>query len=201
MSIERRNSSEQIFSQGCADGAPRTQSPALTGRGQHGRFGFDGTAVAAWVDERPKVLTLECAERRANHGGSMQATRILIIEDDAGSRNALTAVLRDEGFEVCAAACGEDGIRCVVEFQPQFAIIDVHLPDANGIELMHELRGLNPDCACVIASGSASFRTKDGTLMLMDFSEEARAAGAIDYFCKPINVDRLLDTLGETTTG
>jgi DNA-binding response OmpR family regulator len=129
----------------------------------------------------------------------MQATRILIIEDDDGSRNALTEVLRYEGFEVCGAASGEAGVRMLAEFQPQFAIIDVHLPDANGIELMREIRKLQPECACLVASGSASFTTRDGAPMMMDFSQEADEAGAIGYFCKPIDVDLLLETLGGLT--
>lgn len=125
----------------------------------------------------------------------MQTPRILIIEDDRGSRNALAELLRDEGFEVRAAASGEEGLRCARDFHPGFAIIDVHLPDTNGIELMQKLIELAPECACVVASGSATFTNADGTPMIVDFSKEALEAGAIDYLCKPIDVDRLLGTL------
>ena len=55
----------------------------------------------------------------------MQTARILIIEDDHGSRNALAEILRDEGFEVRAVASGEEGLHCAERFQPSFAIVDV----------------------------------------------------------------------------
>jgi CheY-like chemotaxis protein len=129
----------------------------------------------------------------------MHATRILIIEDDDGSRNALAEILRDEGYEVFATASGKAALGCLAEFKPDFAIIDVHLPDANGIELMQELLTVLPDCGCVVASGSASLTTKDGAPELVDFSGVARTAGALDYLGKPLDVDRLLRTLGGIT--
>ena len=125
----------------------------------------------------------------------MQTARILIIEDDHGSRNALAEILRDEGFEVRAVASGEEGLHCAERFQPSFAIVDVHLPDSDGIELVRKLRESCPECACVVASGSATFTNTDGTPMIVDFSAEAREAGAIEYLCKPIDVDKLLGTL------
>ena len=58
---------------------------------------------------------------------------ILIIEDDALVRKTLTSQLAKRGFDVVAAETGEDGVRSFAESSPDLVLLDVRLPDIDGL--------------------------------------------------------------------
>lgn len=71
--------------------------------------------------------------------------RVLVIEDDDGARTALASLLTDDGYAVCTAGTGLDGISRAALFRPHAVICDYSLPDVDGLEVMRRLRATYPD--------------------------------------------------------
>ena len=67
-------------------------------------------------------------------------TRVLLVDDEANLRHALGYALRQEGYEVVAAADGEEGLRLYRTTAPDAAIVDVMLPGIDGYEVVRRLR-------------------------------------------------------------
>ena len=67
-------------------------------------------------------------------------TRVLVVEDSQDSREALQILLELEGHEVRVAASGEDAVRAVTESEPDWALIDLGLPDIDGYETARRIR-------------------------------------------------------------
>lgn len=71
--------------------------------------------------------------------------RVLVIEDDDGARTALASLLMDDGYAVCTAGTGLEGISRAAQFRPNALICDYSLPDVDGLEVMRRLRAAFPD--------------------------------------------------------
>jgi DNA-binding response OmpR family regulator len=72
----------------------------------------------------------------------MAARRVLLIEDDAGSRDAMGSLLSEEGHEVRTASSGEAGLEYARDFQPDTIICDFFLPDLDGLEVLRRTRAM-----------------------------------------------------------
>ena len=70
----------------------------------------------------------------------MSQIKIVNVEDDRSSREAISEILRLEGFTVLEAATGKEALRIVAEAKPQLVVLDVRLPDINGYELCRRIR-------------------------------------------------------------
>jgi DNA-binding response OmpR family regulator len=70
----------------------------------------------------------------------MVPNRVLVVEDDAGVRGLLPAILEDEGFEIVLAADGEEGLRLARTVDPAVLLIDVMMPGLGGPEVLRRLR-------------------------------------------------------------
>lgn len=66
--------------------------------------------------------------------------KVALIEDDADIRNMYSTKLAEEGFEVRAAADGSTGLELVDSFHPDVILLDVILPDLNGIDFLGKIR-------------------------------------------------------------
>jgi CheY-like chemotaxis protein len=69
-----------------------------------------------------------------------QAPRIMVVDDEAGSREALAGFLERQGHEVCTAADGVEGLRVADRFRPEIVFLDLDLPRMDGFELCARLR-------------------------------------------------------------
>jgi DNA-binding response OmpR family regulator len=112
---------------------------------------------------------------------------VLLVEDDEDTRYSMTALLIREGYLVLTAASVHDALS--VLRQPLSAIdvvvLDVHLPDASGIDLCERLRELYPRVAVIVCSGEANPEEVAELLRL----------GAHRYLQKPVSPDELLATV------
>ncbi|MDC0723491.1 sigma-54-dependent transcriptional regulator [Nannocystis bainbridge] len=119
------------------------------------------------------------------------APRILIVDDEPSARSALTALLREEGYEVQSAADGYKALGRTDEWRPDIVLTDVKMPALGGIELLARLRERLPEVAVVIMSG---FGSVEGAV-------EAMQLGADDYLSKPLDLDQVLLTLQRIVAG
>jgi two-component system response regulator PhoP len=108
--------------------------------------------------------------------------RILIVEDEQVLRETLVTQLRAAGFNVDAAADGEEGLYAGKEYPLDLAIIDLGLPKLSGIELIRQLRGMGKSFPVLILTARDRWQDK----------VEGLQSGADDYLAKPFHVQELL---------
>ena len=108
-------------------------------------------------------------------------TRVLVVEDDAPLGRSLVINLRARGFEVELAASGQLALDLVARLHPEVVVLDLGLPDLDGIEVLHGIRGWNL-VPVVVLSARATSNEKVAAL----------DAGADDYVAKPFEMNELL---------
>ena len=117
-------------------------------------------------------------ENVASEGQDRSRPALLLIEDDTEIRNHLAEILQFSGFACdCAASCAE-GRAMFVPGRFACSIIDLGLPDGNGLELLKEFAKTDPCVVPIILTGDASSETIIHTMR----------AGAFDYLTKPVNM-------------
>jgi DNA-binding response OmpR family regulator len=113
---------------------------------------------------------------------AMTADRILVVEDDATIGRALAATLGSEGHDVKWVETATGALQDAVEHTPALVLLDLGLPDRDGIEVCRELRELAPRCRIVILTARAD---EVDAVVGLD-------AGADDYVTKPFRLGELL---------
>jgi len=106
---------------------------------------------------------------------------ILIIDDEIGIRNALAGILKEEGYKVFASAKGSEAVAKAKDIFFNLAVIDIKLPDMNGLEVLRELRKINQDIYTVMIAGFPTIETA------IKFIEEE----AYDYIVKPFDPEHI----------
>ena len=109
------------------------------------------------------------------------ATKILLIEDDPGSREALLSLLKGSGFAMKECCNGQEGLQLLTEERFDIVISDLFLPDMNGIEILTQVKLDSPNTEVILITGHASAET----------AVRAMKEGAFDYITKPLNIDEL----------
>ena len=135
------------------------------------------------------TVSLPVTEARAEAGAPAVAAprsrhSIVLVEDNADTREAMVAALQLGGHDVYPAADGNAGVRKVAEVNPDVAVIDITLPGIDGYQVAHTLRHepQHRDTVLVAISGREH----------PDSLRRAREAGFDEYLTKPIPPDRLV---------
>ncbi|HKP35256.1 MAG TPA: sigma-54 dependent transcriptional regulator [Pyrinomonadaceae bacterium] len=110
---------------------------------------------------------------------------ILIVDDERGIRESLSAVLRDEGFVPDAVASGEECLKAIGRRAYGCVLLDVWLPGISGLETLQQLREMNCDAAVVIISGHGNVET----------AVRATKLGAFDFIEKPLSIEKTVLTV------
>jgi two-component system KDP operon response regulator KdpE len=113
-----------------------------------------------------------------------EAPRVLVCDDEAQILRALRVILRDAGFEAVTASSGEEALDAAAVRPPEAAIVDLMLPDLDGVELTRRLRGWSEMPILVLSAVGEE-----------DRKVEALAAGADDYVTKPFGPRELVARL------
>jgi two-component system response regulator AtoC len=107
---------------------------------------------------------------------------VLIVDDEEPMRHLLSVFLRDRGYEVRAAANGEDALKELSARDYDLVLSDVRMPRMDGLALLREVQRLRPELTFIVMS---AYGTHDTAI-------EAMKAGAYDYVSKPFKPDEVL---------
>ena len=116
-----------------------------------------------------------------NHGTVNGVTRILVVDDEPQILRALRINLRVREYEVITAATGAEALQQASRHPPDLVILDLGLPDLDGVEVIQGLRGWT-SAPIIVLSGRADSTDK----------VDALDAGADDYVTKPFGMEELL---------
>ncbi|GAA3512049.1 response regulator [Streptosporangium album] len=115
-------------------------------------------------------------------------TRVLVVDDEPQILRALRINLLARHFEVAMAADGAAALRKAADWHPDLVVLDLGLPDIDGVDVIHGLRGWST-VPIIVLSGREGNQDK----------VEALDAGADDYVTKPFNIDELLARIRAVT--
>jgi len=111
--------------------------------------------------------------------------RILVIDGDRSFRASLTLILKEKGFETETAETGRKALRKAQETFFNLAILDLGLPDMDGVELLALLKEIQPDVELIVVTDLASLET----------AVQSLNEGASAYITKPLNMNVVLPTI------
>jgi DNA-binding NtrC family response regulator len=106
---------------------------------------------------------------------------LLIVEDDPLVRKTLASQLAKKGFDIAVAETGEDGVRTFGEKAPDLVLLDVRLPDIDGLEVLRRIRERNRRAVILVMTAFDDMKT----------TVEAIKLGAFEYLVKPLNATEL----------
>lgn len=112
---------------------------------------------------------------------------ILVVDDDGDIRRVLTEILEGEGYIVDAVGTGMEATRKTEEKFYNIALIDIKLPDMDGVELLTKIKETKPKMRKVIITGYPTLQN----------AVEALNKGADAYIMKPLDMDKMLATIKE----
>lgn len=110
---------------------------------------------------------------------------ILVVDDEEGIRQSLGGILTDEGFEVISAKDGDEALVMVAEELPDLILLDIWLPDIDGIEVLRRIKNDYPYLQVVMISGHGTIETAVKAIKL----------GAYDFIEKPLSLENTLLTI------
>jgi signal transduction histidine kinase len=123
--------------------------------------------------------------------GQKQADKpiLLIVDDEAGPRESLRIVFKDR-YHCVLASCGREGIDCARQHPVDAAILDIRMPDLSGVEVLRELKKVDPDVEVIMLTGYETVDTARAALRL----------GAADYLNKPFDVFSVRELIEQCLT-
>jgi DNA-binding NtrC family response regulator len=112
---------------------------------------------------------------------------VLVVDDLEDSRHLLEITLRAVGYEVRLASCGQEALRTFGGHRPDFCLVDLQMPEMDGITLLRELHRIDPDVPVAVVTAFGS----------IERSVEAMKAGAVDFLTKPLRRDHIVRLVAE----
>jgi two-component system response regulator RegA len=107
---------------------------------------------------------------------------LLLVDDDATLRERLAIALRARGFEVQTAGDHAQALELARAESPELAVVDLRMPGPTGLELIRDLKAIDPETCVVVLTGYGSIAT----------TIEAMRLGAVHYLQKPADADEIL---------
>ena len=111
----------------------------------------------------------------------MPTDTILIVDDEESIRKSLKDILGDEGYEVVTAASGREALDLLSETQPSLALLDIAMPEMDGIETLHRFKETRPEMQVIMITGHGTIETAVQTTKM----------GAYDFIQKPLSLERV----------
>lgn len=111
----------------------------------------------------------------------MSANKILIVDDEESIARMLSMSLKADGYETFCAYNGEEGLSSFKTDKPDIVITDIKMPEMDGLELLKEIKKIDPDKEVIIATGHGDI---DSTITALQY-------GASDFINKPVRDEAL----------
>lgn len=121
---------------------------------------------------------------------SSGTTRILIADDEVEFASTLSARLELRGYQTEMVNSGEAALDAISRQTPDLVLLDLKMPDLDGLEVLARLRENNTELKVIILTGHGSF----------DAGNQGMELGAFDYIMKPVELGLLLEKITEATT-
>lgn len=115
---------------------------------------------------------------------------ILIVDDSAFSRSILVQIVQALGHETLEAGSGSEAVTVFQEKKPDLVIMDLLMPDMDGLEAIRKIMDIDPEARTIVCSTDKQAARQ----------EEARDAGVMGFVKKPVNGDRLRSVLSGILT-
>jgi len=126
--------------------------------------------------------------------------KVLIVDDERGVRESIRILLKNR-YDVSMAVCGSDAIARFPEVRPDLVLLDLRLGDMHGIEVLQQIKSVDPNVEVILVTAYAS----------IDTARKALHLGAFDYITKPFDphelenivargIERREETLQSTAT-
>ena len=113
------------------------------------------------------------------------AYSVLVVDDEALTLRTISRGLREEGFEVFTATCGEDALKVFADEKPDLTLLDIVLPGIDGVEVLRQIKSTSPSSIILMMSA----------YHMVDRAVEAMKLGAFDYLIKPFLLTDMIATL------
>jgi len=107
---------------------------------------------------------------------------VMVVEDDDPFRSILVRAFEARGYDTCGVADGAGAIAAARRDSPEMAVVDLRLPDLSGLEVVREMKAIDPSTSIIVLTGYGSIAT----------ALEAIRLGAVHYLTKPTDADRIL---------
>jgi DNA-binding NtrC family response regulator len=119
--------------------------------------------------------------------GSSPVRKILVVEDEAAIADTLAIILSTRGYQVRVAYTAEKAIEVIAGWQPDVAVVDVMLPQMNGIDFSIILKDNYPACRVLLYSGQP-----DAAALV---EEAVRKGHQFPILAKPVHPDLMVNTI------
>ncbi len=114
--------------------------------------------------------------------GARPHRRVLVVDDDVHSRDAVARLLTEEGYDATVAADGEQASGILASWHPDLVLTDLNMPRLDGRGLLQRVKTVLPGIPVIVLSARAS----------ADGRASVEGMGAAGFFAKPVQVDQLL---------
>ncbi|MDQ7799095.1 MAG: sigma-54 dependent transcriptional regulator [Candidatus Edwardsbacteria bacterium] len=108
--------------------------------------------------------------------------RVLVIDDEEPIREILSQIISHVGYQITVVPDGNSGLKAMSEGDYDVVLLDMHLPDISGLELIPRLKEISPESSLIMITGHAT----------VESAVKAIRSGAYDYLEKPIHTDAVL---------
>lgn len=112
----------------------------------------------------------------------MSEPMVLIVDDEEGIRESLSDIFSDEGYKVIEADGAEKALAIIAEQVPDLVVLDIWLPQMDGIEALGKIRAISEDLPVIMISGHGN----------IELAVKATKLGAYDFLEKPLSLDRVV---------
>ncbi len=132
-------------------------------------------------EERRDVRRLTDRASRVAHHGVFMSASILVVDDEESILTSLRSILQDEGYDVAVATNAAEALRAFTTDPPDLMILDIWMPEMDGLETLRRVRELVPTAQVMMMSGHGSIETAVKAIKL----------GAYDYIEKPLSLENV----------
>jgi two-component system OmpR family response regulator len=121
----------------------------------------------------------------------MADLRLLLVDDEVEFLEPMKARIERRGIACATAASGAEALAILGASPVDCAVVDVKMPEMDGLELLRRLRRLHPEVPVILLTGHAS----------SELGVQGMELGAFEYLLKPVELDELLDTIRRAAAG